>query len=416
MKFPISQRSRHGCKTVLGAVLGIVLALLAASCSQLAKDSPAEPAVAEPAQAVTKKPATSALSRDFRRLGRGWQRIEPGGDTVCSDGSPYAFFVRRGQPEKLMFYLQGGGACWNLETCDPLLEPTYSIAAPQQFPERYDGIFNYDRDDNPLADHTVVFVPYCSADVHLGDASVRYERDAQQMEKIRSAGNHAGAIARTFTVEHRGFANVQAALAWTAVNVRAPRSVFVTGSSAGSIPSPHYALRISRQYPAARIVQLGDAAGGYRRSTRTGNPNSTWNTVPVLAADPAYANLSDDNFTYEQLYLMAAAAAPDISFAAYDAAEDAVQKRFLALSGEQTASLKNAIDANQADIAAAVPEFVSYIAGGDSHTILARPEFYTFTADGYPVRKWVDDLVQGKTIPSVACSDCEAASLISQGE
>ena len=43
--------------------------------------------------------------------------IEPGGETTCSDGTPYKFFVRPGAPEKVVFYLQGGGGCWNGGTC-----------------------------------------------------------------------------------------------------------------------------------------------------------------------------------------------------------------------------------------------------------------------------------------------------------
>ncbi|MEM1229389.1 MAG: pectin acetylesterase-family hydrolase, partial [Pseudomonadota bacterium] len=386
-------------------------------CGTTGDPTTGESAAAESTAATPPaKPASPALSREFKRLGRGWQRIEPAGDTACSDGSPFAFFVRRGEPEKLLFYLQGGGACWNNATCDPLLQPTYSQRAPETFPENYDGIFNYRRSDNPFADHTVVFVPYCSADVHIGDATVRYERSAGALDKIREKTGSDDPIETSYAIEHRGFANVGAALDWTFANVTAPRSILVTGSSAGSIPSPYYALRIARHYDNARIVQLGDAAGGYRRSEQTGNPNTVWNTVPRLQQDPAYTALTDDNFTYEQLYIMAAAAAPNVAFAAYDAAEDDVQKRFLALSGVEMPSLKGAIDANQNDIRAAVDEFVSYIAGGDSHTILARPEFYTFTVGDYPVRKWVDDLAQGKTIPSVSCSNCAQAEILGGGD
>src|SRR5688500_18322802 len=46
-----------------------------------------------------------------------WQAIEPGGDTICSDGSPYRFFVHPGDPARLLFEFEGGGACWSAETC-----------------------------------------------------------------------------------------------------------------------------------------------------------------------------------------------------------------------------------------------------------------------------------------------------------
>ena len=42
----------------------------------------------------------------------------PGGDTICSDGSPYRFFVHRGDPSKLLIEFEGGGACWSGATCE----------------------------------------------------------------------------------------------------------------------------------------------------------------------------------------------------------------------------------------------------------------------------------------------------------
>lgn len=355
---------------------------------------------------------TASLSSSFSDLPAGWNIIRPGGDTGCSDGSDYAFQVRAGDPDKLLVYLQGGGACWNLRTCDPLLDPTYSIRAGDTVPQRYDGIFNYERNDNPFKDHTVVFAPYCSADVHMGDAQQTYTRDAAQKEKIRANGKHNGDIPDTFTVTHRGFANVGAVLAWTADNVVAPAEVFVTGSSAGSIPSPYYAMHIARMYPDAQITQLGDGAGGYRRMNQQSNPNLAWKTIEQLRTEPGFRDLTNDNFNYEQLYIRAATVAPSISFAAYDAAEDDVQKRFLTLGGVQMPSLLQALNANQADIRAAVPAFRSYIAGGDSHTILARPEFYSFTVGERSVRDWVANLAAGKPVADISCQACEAAETV----
>src|SRR5688572_1119188 len=49
--------------------------------------------------------------------GADWQSIEPGGDTVCSDGSPYRFFVHAGDPGRLLVEFEGGGGCWSAETC-----------------------------------------------------------------------------------------------------------------------------------------------------------------------------------------------------------------------------------------------------------------------------------------------------------
>ena len=43
---------------------------------------------------------TEALAADLSGLAEGWNVIEPGGDTTCSDGTDYKFFARPGDPEK----------------------------------------------------------------------------------------------------------------------------------------------------------------------------------------------------------------------------------------------------------------------------------------------------------------------------
>jgi len=53
----------------------------------------------------------------------------------------------------------------------------------------------------------------------------------------------------------------------------------------------------------------------------------------------------------------------------------------------------------------------SYVAGGKKHTILSRPEFYTYEVDGLRFRDWVASLVAGESVASVSCVDCTEAQL-----
>ena len=41
----------------------------------------------------------------------------PGGDCMCADGSEFAFWERQADPTKVVFYLDGGGACTDATTC-----------------------------------------------------------------------------------------------------------------------------------------------------------------------------------------------------------------------------------------------------------------------------------------------------------
>ena len=344
----------------------------------------AEPTVAQPSGIET--------------LAAGWHTIEPGGDTICSDGSPYRFFVRAGDPEKLLFYLQGGGGCADRERCDLSMQPSYKPTVPPSEKPRNTGIFNFNNPDNPFLEHSIVMAPYCTGDVHIGGADVTYPGVEEGQEPL--------------VIHHQGRANVGAVLEWTYENVSAPERIFVTGSSAGSIPSPLYTAILANQYPEARIAQLGDGSGGYRGMAETRLNRDVWGTFSYLNNEPGFADEKVEEFNYERLYIAAAKANPKIQFAQYDAAEDDVQKRFLSFQGLDIDSLLPGLEANHADIRAEVPNFNTYIAGGPSHTILSRPEFYTFAADGIAIRDWVADLADFKAVEDVRCTDCNAEELV----
>ena len=324
-----------------------------------------------------------------------WQKISPAANTTCSDGSPYSFFVRQGDPNKLLVYFQGGGACWFRQNCDPQMSPSYSIQVGNIDRANF-GIFNLDNPDNPVKDHTTVFAPYCTADVHMGASNTVYPPVEEGQADL--------------VIRHQGRANVEAVLQWTYEHVPSPQNIFVTGSSAGAIPSPLYTALIADHYVNARIAQLGDGAGGYRRTNNDSRPDEQWGTFDFITQEQGFANLRPETMTYESLYIAAAQAQPDITFAEYDAAEDAVQKRFLSMSGQKDVALQQAIEANHADIRREVGNFSSYIAGGDSHTILGRPEFYTLASNGVAIRDWVAALANFETVENVTCAPCDIES------
>ena len=324
-----------------------------------------------------------------------WQKISPAANTTCSDGSPYSFFVRQGDPNKLLVYFQGGGACWFRQNCDPQMSPSYSIQVGNIDRANF-GIFNLDNPDNPFKDHTTVFAPYCTADVHMGASNTVYPPVEEGQADL--------------VIRHQGRANVEAVLQWTYEHVPSPQNIFVTGSSAGAIPSPLYTALIADHYVNARIAQLGDGAGGYRRTNNDSRPDEQWGTFDFITQEQGFANLRPETMTYESLYIAAAQAHPDITFAEYDAAEDAVQKRFLSMSGQKDVALQQAIEANHADIRREVGNFSSYIAGGDSHTILGRPEFYTLASNGVAIRDWVAALANFETVENVTCAPCDIES------
>lgn len=328
-------------------------------------------------------------------LAPGWNTIRPGGQTTCADGSAFAFFVRPGSPDSLLFYLQGGGACWSGPTCDRHGRQVYTSAVDTARGVRPAGIFDVERADNPFAGYTMVYVPYCTGDVHLGRRAVTYDVPPHD-----SLGPH------TVSVAHLGAANVRAALDWTRAHVRKPATVFVAGSSAGAIPSPLYAAHLADVYPGARVVQLGDAAGGYRGNQAASLARAEGTAVVrELAGD---LGLPADSVTFEAFYAAAARRHPGLVLAQYNTAEDDVQRQFIALQGAPGVSLHTILQANYADIRAAVGpgRFFTYTAPGELHVILNRPEFYAYSVEGVSIRDWVARLAGGAPVEDVACTDC----------
>jgi hypothetical protein len=386
-------------------ILAGLTSMLLAGCGPVES----EPEESAPAAAVAPTlPPPDGLPASF---GAGWQDIEPGGETTCSDGSPYRFFARRGDPEKLLVYFQGGGACWNAETCDLHLDPSYKPTVAENELDRYQGIFDFDNPENPFADYSVVVAPYCTGDVHIGNNVATYQAPARDPNMADERDdNDAPHPAHDLAIHHAGVPNAEAVLAWTYERFQDPERIFVTGSSAGAIPSPYYAWRIADHYPQARLAQLGDGAGGYRRGKSDPSDRlSRWGALEHLSRYPEFADVTEPEFTYEALYVAAAKRHPDVLFAEYDAAEDATQRRFLAMSGNDTESLRELLLANHADIRDEVGNFRVYVGGGDSHTILARPEFYTLHVDGMRVRDWVAAMADFQPVQDVVCNNCDEA-------
>ena len=321
-----------------------------------------------------------------------WTRIPGGPGTGCAHDSSYAFFVHAGDAHRLVVYLNGGGACWNSMNCDLHARPTYHPQLDStDTPDQHNGIFDLSNSRNPVRGYTVVFIPYCTADLFLGARTVSYP------------SADTAAPPHQFEVRHRGRANADQAVQWVYAHYPAPQLVFIAGSSAGAVPSPFYASQVARHYPRARIVQLGDGAGGYRARPIPGIL-ALWGATALLRSDSAYRGVDSAALTFETIYEVSARITPQVTFAQYNSAEDAVQLSFLALLGVHGVKLAGLLAANFADIRRVNPALHTYTAPGAMHTILRRAEFYSLQVDGVAVRDWVAELLEGKRVTDVGQS------------
>ncbi|WP_437327501.1 pectin acetylesterase-family hydrolase [Sorangium sp. So ce381] len=319
-------------------------------------------------------------------LPSGWNSIEPGGETTCSRGDPFKYFVRPGTVNRLIVEFRGGGACWNATTCSAagsLFQETVGDDALAT------GIYDHENPDNPFKDWHHVYIPYCTGDVHWGDNVATYGEGSQAV-----------------TIQHKGAVNVRAVLGWIYENVPAPETIFVTGCSAGAYGAILWSAHLREHYKSASVIEFADSGAGiitetfFRDSLPSWKPEGAYPTwIPGL--DPA--ELSRLSVLYEKI----GAYYPDMRLSQYNTAYDEEQAFFFsAMGGGDAQEWSDAMRAEIAEIEASTPNFRSFLAAGTAHCILWRPEFYTLESRGTRLVRWLDGLANGAQPPSVACDAC----------
>jgi len=315
----------------------------------------------------------------------GWTWIEPGGATRCAHGTPYGFEVREGSSNNLLIFFEGGGACWDATTCQPTSVTFKHAVAP--YGAGNQGIWDFTNPANPFADWDMVFIGYCTGDVHIGASVVTYA-DAP--------------------LYHNGFVNASAALDWAYTNFPTPDRVFISGESAGALGSTFHAAYIMEHYQNAPVTLLADSFSGARGPITT--LLDTWGTIPLLPTwIPEYTGVTSSTMTAPMLIEAAAAHYPDNQFTVNNTAADYIQSFFFTLIGLDPIS--EGLPANLQEVSAAVPNFRYYTAGGGEHTILGSPEFYQYAQNGVPLVDWVAALSRGETVANVQCDPCTRAPI-----
>jgi Pectinacetylesterase len=347
----------------------------------------------------------------------GWRNVLPAAAPGCSQGTPYSFWAKEGDPKKLAVILAGGGACWTGENCALHGRPHYrAFAGLELDPTNLGGVFDTDNVENPLADYTLIYLPTANGDVFLGDATPVYDTPAMN-------DHPEGKL----TILHKGFDNAMAALDWMFRTYKQPNTVAVMGWSAGALASPLYTHIVAQQYPGAQVTHFADGGGAYHLSEKLAPLFKSWGTEKILKRVEGFEDLPIDGLTIEDLYIRAAKLHPDIVFHQYNERHDAVQAMFMQLIGEKRPDVPAKLDQAHAYIRAKIPNFRTYtswghdeaIIGGYYDAVLAknaldnrgRPHvldrFYTRQANGVRFLDWFTAAVTGKPVEDVACVDSE---------
>ncbi|HUF97655.1 MAG TPA: pectin acetylesterase-family hydrolase [Ilumatobacter sp.] len=316
-------------------------------------------------------------------------------DCQCSDGSEVTFFQRDADPTKVVLYFEGGGACFSLETCDPNGDPTYSMTSPDSggFLTNRGGLFDFENAENPLTDHSFIYVPYCTGDVHSGDATTEYGE---------------GVDGEDVVIEHRGFPNGMAALDHLVSEYPEIEQLVVTGASAGSVPTPLFAGLASDLLPDADIVTFGDSSGAYPDvPALNAGIGALWGTMNAVPDWPATADVTPETWSLPGMYVYAGLHAPNVRFGRFDYAFDETQSAFSALAGIPADELVTLIDGTEQMAEDAGVSVAKYVAAGDEHTIIGSDELYEMETEGVRLIDWITELITGENAPAdIHCEIC----------
>lgn len=185
-----------------------------------------------------------------------WYTIPFKGNTICSDGSEFAIFVRKGASKNLIIYFSGGGACWDDTSCgQPIslmsafdgdsrdLKSFYIPSLFRFFPKAISGLGDNKNPANAFRDWSFVFIPYCTGDLHIGNVTNSYIFDGKKIE-----------------IHHNGRNNSLSALEWVFANFKNTDKIMVAGESAGAYGSAFWTPYVADHYSGKKIYQLSDGA------------------------------------------------------------------------------------------------------------------------------------------------------------
>ncbi len=179
------------------------------------------------------------LSQD---VGDGWTKhtFDPAGGAgpLCIAGTPYSAFTRVRNPNKVMIFLQGGGACWqDFYFCNVLSEAQEpgTVEPAGIFTDRFDTAER--TIENPLKSWSIVYLPYCDGSVFNGDNDV-----------FDPAFGQAIGVPQAVVRFHRGLRNATAGIDLAKSSFPNAKRVLVAGSSAGGVGAvglPAFIARIA---------------------------------------------------------------------------------------------------------------------------------------------------------------------------
>jgi len=316
-----------------------------------------------------------------------WHFVEIEG-MACNGGVQSGVGVRRVEgAQRLVLYFKGGGACFNPLTCNftsPLMR-----TGPEAMEANPEGVLNFERDDNPLLDANVVYVPYCTGDVHAGVVGEQTLPDVE--EPWNFVGHH----------------NLLAALQRVVPTFAQTEELVVLGTSAGGLGALINFPYLRAGWPDADTVVIDDSGvilpDDYLDPCLQAHLRETWGVDDVLppACDACTTGAGGG---LSKLFEYLPDTYPDVRFALIASNQDQILRLFYGFGNDGCGSsgglpdlsvqrYGEALSALHGDSLEGRVEL--YEIDSDVHTWSTTPAFYTTESAGVSMADWFQMVLDG---------------------
>jgi hypothetical protein len=325
-----------------------------------------------------------------------WNPVSLPAPCACSDGSDYTIFERKGATSNLLIFFSGGGACWDSKTCG-LPKKFLTSGSGYYLPKVFDitkhgrGILDMSDQKNPFRDWSIVFIPYCTGDLHLGNTTRSY------------SNNLTNSLPKNLKIHHNGAINSDAVLSWTFKRYNSPAKIFVTGESAGAFASIFWLQKIARNYSDAEIFQLSDCS--FIKSNKMQVLiDSVWKSDTKAKFNFETADdVMNDSYYNTSLQLRSR----NITYLQSSTLFDEVMLHYYCILQEEELTKKIKKDWSEnmiksfANLKKKIPNYYYFITDHRidtanftiPHTLLWVDDFYTCEEDGMYYYKWINGVI-----------------------
>ena len=301
--------------------------------------------------------------------------------------------------DKLLIFLDGGGACFNELTCAFNLNSFGEDNFYDRIESENSLILNRINPENQFAGWNFIFVPYATGDVHSGNnASAEVPNGGPDGQAMVGRNNISVILndLKTYFDNNGGLSEI----------------VFAGSSAGGFGVMPNYfqlKTILASGVPTTAIVDAGQLFLDENLLTPclVNQWESLWNLTASLPADLNTVVQNDYDYNIQKVYEYSSIKYPEDNFGFLSYYEDGTNTFFYGFGQDDCAyppagpisgiEFKNGLIDLQDNLLSQLNNWKVFYKNGTSHVFLSDSEFDQ-TINGTTLNQWIQDLRQGNAV------------------